>query len=164
MPLPRGRDLEMIRQHLDGIPRHPLPDGYVLERWQPGDEENWLRIHRIADSYNDFTEESFRRHYGFIDTEWARRILFLRVAGGGPTVGTAGAWWNDNWRGGSWGRLHWVAIVPGHQGRGLARPLISTALHRLRELGHQRAYLDTNSVRPVAIRLYEEFGFAEAEP
>ncbi len=168
MALERGRDMYMVRPDLENLPDYPLPDGYVLDSWRPGDDHEWLRIHLLADYYNDFTEDTFRATYGIDDRLWAERIFLLRVRGG-PTIGTAAAWWDDNWQGRaggpeSWGQVHWVAIVPSHQGRGLARPLISATLHRLRDLGHTRAFLSTNSVRENAIRLYESFGFAETEP
>jgi len=161
MALPRGRDVAMTLEHPGAIPHHPLPDGFVIETWQPGDEEHWLRIHRIADHYNDFDEGTFQAQYGIDDREWARCILFLRVRGG-ATIGTSGAWWKDNWRGGHWGQVHWVAILPGYHGLGLGRALVSATLEKLQQLGHDRFYLSTNTVRANAIRLYESFGFEEA--
>jgi len=59
-----------------------------------------------------------------------------------------------------YGRVHWVAIVPEMQGKGLSKPMLSVVLDRLRELGHGRAYLTTNTVRTAAINLYLKFGFA----
>jgi len=150
----------MVCDDLNGMPEAVLPPGIILDTWRAGDDAEWLRIHLLSDFYNDFTHETFHRQYGHDDREWARRLLFLRVIDG-PTIGTAGAWFNDAWRGESWGRLHWVAIIPAYQGRGLARPLVGAALQRIRDLGHTRAYLTTNSVRPLAIRLYETFGFRE---
>jgi GNAT superfamily N-acetyltransferase len=150
----------MVCNDLQGVSEAVFPSGIVLDTWRPGDEEEWLRIHLLSDFYNDFTSETFCRQYGHDEREWARRLLFLRVIDG-PTIGTAGAWFHDNWRGESWGRLHWVAIIPEYQGRGLARPMVGAALQRIRDLGHTRAYLTTNSVRALAIRLYETFGFHE---
>ena len=42
---------------------------------------------------------------------------------------------------------------------GLAKPLMTVVCNRLRELGHQRAYLTTATIRIPAIRLYLKFGF-----
>ena len=61
--------------------------------------------------------------------------------------GTTTAWYNEDYRGLPFGRVHWVAIVPEMQGRGLAKPIMSAVCHRLRELGHGRAYLTTTTVR-----------------
>jgi GNAT superfamily N-acetyltransferase len=57
------------------------------------------------------------------------------------------------------GRVHWMAILPEFQGRGLGKALLSTICHRLRELGHERAYLHTSAARIPAIKLYLKFGF-----
>ena len=56
-------------------------------------------------------------------------------------------------------RVHWVAIVPDHQGKGLAKPLLTAICNRLVEIGHDRAYLTTNTVRLPAINLYLAYGF-----
>ena len=55
--------------------------------------------------------------------------------------------------------VHWVAILPGFMGQGLGRPLVAAVLHRLHELGHYRVFLDTDSGRVPAIRLYMKLGF-----
>jgi len=49
--------------------------------------------------------------------------------------------------------------VPRMQGRGLSKPFLSIVLKRMRELGHDRACLVTQTVRIPAINLYRKFGF-----
>ena len=63
------------------------------------------------------------------------------------------------YKGLAWGRIHWVAIVPEFQGRGLAKPLLTAVMNRMVELGHQRARLATATQRLPAINLYLKFGF-----
>ena len=53
-----------------------------------------------------------------------------------------------------------MAILPEFQGRGLGKALLATICRRLRELGHERAYLHTSAARMAAIQLYLQFGFA----
>ena len=77
----------------------------------------------------------------------------------GEVVGTATAWFNNNFEGARWGRVHWLAIIPEFQGRGLAKPLMTSICRRLRELGHQHVYLSTSNARHAAIGLYLRFGF-----
>jgi GNAT superfamily N-acetyltransferase len=74
-------------------------------------------------------------------------------------VGTITAWRNADYRSAAYGRVHWVAIVPAFQGRGLARPLLAACLRRLSELGYGGAYLTTSPPRLAAINLYLRFGF-----
>ena len=87
-----------------------------------------------------------------------QRQLYL-LEESGQVIGTGTAWFNDNFQGQRFGRIHWVALLPERQGRGLAKPLMSALCRRLRELGHTRAYLSTSSARVPAIRLYRQFGF-----
>jgi GNAT superfamily N-acetyltransferase len=80
----------------------------------------------------------------------------------GAPIGTATAWFDKQYRGQEWGRLHWVAILPAWQGRGLGRPLLSVACARLQALHPDRAYLRTAPQRLAAIHLYLAFGFVPA--
>ncbi|MFP4055364.1 MAG: GNAT family N-acetyltransferase [Candidatus Brocadiia bacterium] len=150
--------LEMIREHLGGIPPAPLPAPFAIRPYRPGDAATWLRLHRAADRYSRLTPRTFEEQFGTDEGLLARRQLYL-ADGHGEAIGTATAWFDDDYHGQPWGRIHWVAIVPDFQGRGLATPLLAAACRRLAELGHRRAYLDTATVRTAAVNLYLKFGF-----
>jgi GNAT superfamily N-acetyltransferase len=150
--------LTMIRPTLESLPEHPLPAGFGLRRYRPGDMDHWLLIHRLADRYNEVSASMFRAQFGDDDRLLAERQWYL-IDESGTAVGTATAWLDEHFQGGRWGRVHWVAIVPALQGRGLAKPLLSAVCRRLRELGHERAYLTTSAARLPAINLYLQFGF-----
>jgi ribosomal protein S18 acetylase RimI-like enzyme len=47
---------------------------------------------------------------------------------------------------------------------GLARGVMTAAMNRLVELGHERAMLVTQARREVAIRTYLRFGFRVTDP
>jgi ribosomal protein S18 acetylase RimI-like enzyme len=148
----------MVRQHLEEIPDFPLPAGFSLRWYQPGDEEHWVRIHLAADDENEITPTLFQRAFGSNAAPLASRQCYL-VAPGGAVIGTATAWFDDNFEGARFGRVHYVALLPEYQGRGLAKPLMTAVCQRLRELGHDRAYLVTASSRVRALKLYARFGF-----
>lgn len=59
------------------------------------------------------------------------------------------------------GLIHWVAIDPEFQGRGLSKPLLAAVLRSLGPAGLKctTATLGTGSGRPQAIPLYLSFGF-----
>jgi ribosomal protein S18 acetylase RimI-like enzyme len=149
----------MIRRSLAGIPQHPLPAGFAIRWWRPGDRETWVRIHALAEKFVPATAAVYDAQFGGNDRELARRQAFL-VDATGRAIGTGTAWFDDDYRGQRFGRVHWVAIVPAYQGRGLSKPLLTTVCTRLRELGHERAFLTTNTARVAAIALYQSFGFA----
>lgn len=148
----------MVRHNLDNIPHYDLPAGYMLRRYQPGDEAVWRQIQVAADQYNDITPELFLREFGVDIDRLAERQLYLGDPGG-QLIGTATAWLDAYYQDPAYGRIHWVAIVPAWQGQGLAKPLMTAICRRLKGLGHQRAYLTTASVRIPAINLYLQFGF-----
>lgn len=131
---------------------------YRLRSYHPGDETAWLAIHRAADPYNRFLPETFDRQFGERRDELPRRQVYLLNPAGTP-VGTATAWYGDPGPRTLTGRVHWVAIVPEEQGRGLAKPLLSAVCQRLLALGHRQAYLTTSIVRIPAINLYFAYGF-----
>src|SRR5205823_14626142 len=93
----------------------------------------------------------------------AQRQCYL-IDQAGKVIGTATAWFNDDFDGRRTGRVHWVAIVPEYQRRGLSKPLMTAVCHRLRELGHDRAYLVTAPALRPAINLYRRFGFVPLIP
>ena len=148
----------MSRPHLDNVPAFALPKEFSLRWHQPGDEQHWLDIHLAADKYNPITPELFSREFGEAHDVLKHRQCFLLDANQKP-VATATAWFNDNFNGGSYGRVHWIAVVPAHQRRGLGKALMTIVCCRLRALGHLHAYLTTSTARIPAIKLYRGFGF-----
>ena len=150
--------ISMIREELGGIPNHTLPPAFSFKWYQPGDEQCWLRIQQSADQYNQISLDLFRQQFGDDAETLGRRQCFI-LNGERQSIGTATAWFDPNYRGQEWGRVHWVAIVPEMQGQGLANPLMTVVCQRLRKLGHERAYLTTAPERIPAVNLYLKFGF-----
>jgi GNAT superfamily N-acetyltransferase len=143
---------------LDSAPAHALPPGFSLRTYRPGDEKAWAGIWQRADEFGAVAADSFKQEFGSDAAALGERMFFLFDAGG-DAVGTASAWYPDDAHGPGAGRVHWVAIVPQRQGRGLSRPLLAVVLTRMKELGCRSAFLETQTVRVAAIRLYMEFGF-----
>lgn len=148
----------MIRRDLEGIPEYPLPPGFSLRRYRPGDEAEWVRVQTLAERYVQISLDLFRREFGTDPVPLSERMLFLTDSQG-EAIGTATAWFDPSFQGRLFGRVHWVAVVPQFQGRGLARPLLAGVCQRLRDLGHTNAYLITSSARIPALNLYRKFGF-----
>ncbi|MBW7937662.1 MAG: GNAT family N-acetyltransferase [Candidatus Omnitrophica bacterium] len=151
-------ELLMIRPHLAEIPQHQLPPGYLLRTFNDPDIRQWVRIHELADRFNSVTLDTFYNEFG-ADMGSLKERSFYLDAPDGATIGTATAWYNPSFEGADYGRVHWVAIVPEAQGKGLSRPLLTAVMNCL-QANHQRAYLATSSARLAAIRLYLEFGFS----
>ena len=154
----RDISVDMIRNNLDGIPRYPLPAGYSVHWYKPGDEELWLAIWVAAERHFAITPELFQREF-----EKGRELLgdrqFFLLDAAGSAIGTATAWFDESYHGRPFGRVHWVAIVPQIQGQGLSKSMMTITCERLRELGHARACLGTSTAKLAAINLYSSFGF-----
>jgi len=158
LPTGEGIAVSMVRESLALIPDWLLPATCAIRGYRLGDERTWTDVQLAAEKQLQIEAGLFRREFGADEGELERRQLFL-CDGSGRAIGTATAWYDNSYRGRRCGRVHWVAIVPEAQGRGLAKPLLAATLRRLAELGHQRAVLGTHSYRLPAISLYLKFGF-----
>lgn len=152
--LEQNISVAMVRPTLEGVAEFVLPEPYRWRWHEPGDEVHWVGLQRAADRFNVVTEAVFWEDFGRETAVIAQRLLYL-LDGDGHPVGTTAAWFDDN----TYGRVHWVAIHPDHQGKGLAKPLLAAVCQRLRQLGHQAARLDTSTARIPALNLYLSFGF-----
>jgi ribosomal protein S18 acetylase RimI-like enzyme len=154
----RGIDIMMVRDTLDGVPQHAPPEDYRLRLWEPGDGATWTRIWTAASRFGEITPETFRREFGADDDLLRERQFFLCDARG-RAVGTATAWRVKPEDEPTRGLVHWVAVVPELQGRGLAKALMTAVCNRLRGLGYRGAQLITQEARVAAVGLYLAFGF-----
>ncbi len=153
--------LTMVRPDLEDLPEFAVPAPYSLRWYLPGDEGAWLAIQAPFYAPGTITPQLFGEQYHGDDAALRQRLCFLLDRAGTP-IGCGTAWSYDGYSDPSYGRVHWLALLPAYQGRGLGKPLLSTVCRRLRELGHTRAYLTTSRSRPIAVALYRRFGFVEA--
>jgi GNAT superfamily N-acetyltransferase len=161
-PIPPGHaDVTMVRPTLTHLPAWPLPAGYRLRTYRPGDEHAWVALHVDADLYNDVDLDTFARTYGGDMAALADRMFFAETLAG-ETVGSATAWWIDDWQGSSWGHVHWVVVARAHQGRGIMRGMMTAVLARMAR-SHTRAMMGTNTARTAAVKVYLDAGFTPWE-
>lgn len=154
----RNTKVLMKRDHFRGLPDYPLPTGYGSKWYEPGDEQAWYDIHRKAEKYAEISPGLHDQVFGTDAEVLGTRQCFLLNANHRP-IATATAWYEADFLGAPWGRLHWVAVIPRYQGQGLSKPLLTIVLTRMAELGHQHVFLRTSTARIPAIRLYQTFGF-----
>ncbi|NLL84768.1 MAG: GNAT family N-acetyltransferase [Lentisphaerae bacterium] len=159
-PSPQPADnyrIIMERPHLNDIPDIPFPEGFTIRPMKITDAGLWEDIWRDAEPFTTISDGLFMREFG-TDPAAITRRCFLIFAPNGCAVGTISSWYNRNYKGHDYGRIHWVAIRPVWQGKGLAKAALSFAL-KIMAQWHDRAYLITSSGRTAAIKLYEKFGF-----
>jgi len=148
----------MVAERLDAVARPPLPDGFSIRRYQPGDRETWTRIHAETGAYDPLPPDLFEQQFGTDEVALGSRQLFA-IDPSGRAVGTATAWMGDPAHGFPGGRLHWVAVIPAFQRRGIASALVGAVCTRFEELGEHAAYLTTGAENERAIALYTKLGF-----
>jgi len=153
--------VRMERANLQHLPHYDLPPGYWLRTMLPEEAPTWTEVQRDAERVIEVSDGLFMDEFGS-DLRAIEHRCFLLEAEGRRAVGTISAWYTADYNrtGANWGRLHWFAIRPSHQGRGLARPMISYVLERFAAWGHPAAWLATSTSRLPALKLYLDFGFA----
>ena len=149
--------VRMRREHMENIPQFPVPDGFAIRNYRPNEGPIWTRIQRAAEPYMEIDEGLFDHEFQRDLPAMVDRCFFLTTEAG-EEIGTITAWWQPDMGGEVWGQIHWVAIHPDYQGRGLSKPMMSLAMARLKE-SYKRCFLDTSTGRIAAIKLYLDFGF-----
>lgn len=150
--------LKMKREDLHAIPEFALPAEYSFKYYESGFEQAWLDIHLLADQYHQFDKVLYDSSFGRDKELIQQRQMFI-INKAGRAIGTASAWFVGDDPKTRTGLVHWVAIIPEEQGKGLAKPLMTAICRRLKELGHTEVELNTHSLRLPAIQLYLKFGF-----
>src|ERR1043165_6499032 len=156
--------LKMARASLDDLPTFALPTGFSLRWYQPGDEAHWRRIHLAAERFLEISPEFFCQQFGGAETERGlqsaspperkdplnsallhQRQCYL-LDPRGEFIGTGTAWFGEGERA-EGGRVHWMAIVPEFQARGLGKALMSAICQRLRDLVNSSARAQRGSAK-----------------
>ena len=161
----------MTRENAEHIPEYPLPQGYHFATFTPDDEARWVQLQ--AEVTHVESEEQgkqiFREEFlqapegvpcescpGYEDV--VKRTVQVKDAAGN-LVGVGILWMGDIF-GEVWPRVHWVAVHPEHQGKGLAKCILARMLELYRELGcNAPIYLTTQTKTYRAVRIYAQMGF-----
>lgn len=150
----------MVRDNLDNIPQRSLPDGYSIRTFKRGEGPVWAEIGAAAGNFTSLeaAQEQFNKEFAEPVEDMESRCFFLVENESNRAVGTAMAWYDPDFDGEPYGRVHWVSIVPEFQGKGLAKPLMSVVLNRLAQ-SHTKATLGTQTFRRAAVKLYLDLDF-----
>lgn len=148
----------MIHHNLLSAPYFPLSLGYSMRFYREGDVQTWVRIQQAAEPFFVPTAGMFAKYMPGDTAYLAARVMFI-VDPTGTDVGTITAWNDRVFHYDDIGQIHWVAIIPAAQGRGLSKAMLSAACNTLRARGYTKAVLETNTRRIPALNLYLQFGF-----
>jgi len=151
-------EVMMVRDNLSSFPEYKLPEGYSFRLYEIGDYKAWVRIHLEAEPYHHVDQQLFEREFGTDEKLLGDRQYFV-CDRQGKEVATATAWFNDDLVGKNYGRIHWVAVSPDYQGKGLAKALTARLCKCFIELNHSKALVTTENFRLNAIHIYRKYGF-----
>jgi beta-glucuronidase len=156
-PTEAGYAVAMVRPNLANLPEIPFPNGFTIRPLQPDEGALWTDIQRDAEPFFPIGNNLFQQEFGK-DLAALTWRSYLVTTDRGVGVGVISAWYNRAYHGQDYGQIHWVAIRPAYQGRGLAKAMLSYALRQMSQW-HERAMLFTQTRRLPAIRLYLDAGF-----
>jgi beta-glucuronidase len=149
--------VRMVRSHMRDIPQASFPIGFSIRTMRPDEGPLWTDVQRDAERMFSISDDLFDREFGH-DPQGIARRCFLIVNEHGAAVGTLSAWYSRDEEGKESGQIHWVAVRPAYQGKGLARAGLAYAMNKLAEW-HGSAWLGTSTSRLPALKLYLDFGF-----
>ncbi len=154
---PSGREVYMVRRHMDDIPQRSFPAGFRARPMRPDDGGLWADIWRDADDYGPIPPELFHEAFGD-DPAALRWRGFIIEDERELAVATITAWYDRTYQGEEYGQIHWVAVRRAYWGRGLGKAMMTHTLNAMAQW-HERAYLGTQTRRLAAIKVYLDFGF-----
>ena len=142
------------------VEKYHILDEFYIRNYEKGEEELWAKVETAANEFKTEKEavEHFEKEFGLYKNEMQERCFFVVHKKSGSVIGTSTAWYNDNFKGLKYGRVHWVGIHPDFQGKKLAKPMLAAVMMRLAEY-HDKAYLTSQTTSYKAINMYLDFGF-----
>lgn len=153
-------DLLMKRDAGAPLLEAKLPEGFSIRHYIPGDEVYWAEIETSVGEFNREMDALlyFQKTFLSCTGEAERRCLFICSPEGVP-VGTFTIWWlytgkhREPW-------VHWIAVRPEYQGKGLAKALFAEGMKLACSIeGDRDMYLHTQTWSWKAVRLYLKAGF-----
>lgn len=154
-------EIWMCRERELPVAEKALPEGFHFKLYQEGDELEWAAIETAVSEFDDETKAIayFNEKFAPFIRELKQRMLFVTDPAG-EKVGTCSAWWKETPDGIRHPLVHWVAVKPGYQGKGLAKAMMTQTLKMLQNLETTSPiYLHTQTWSHPAIRLYQKLGF-----
>jgi len=117
----------MVRDNLENIPQHKMPDGFSIRNFRAGEGSVWARVGAAAGTLAsvEIAQNRFNEEFAGPVADMESRCFFVVHDESAEVVGTAMAWYAPEFvPGENYGRVHWVSIIPEFQGKGLAKPMM----------------------------------------
>ena len=153
----RDESITMARPNFRNLPEAAPPTGYRIRSLRADEVPKWTEVQRASEPLIDINDGLFHREFG-TDASQIQQRCFAVVTDAGEMVGVVSGWHSPESHHPDAGRIHWLAVLPKHRRRGLARALVG---HAMREMArwHETVWLSTSTSRLGALRLYLDVGF-----
>ncbi len=128
-----------------------------IRNYNDGDEIHWAKIeYAVGDFINvESAKQYFTEHY---KTDDIYERCFFAEDNNKNVVGTCIAWY-DKKDDGIVSSLHWLAVLPEYQNKGIGKALMNTVMNYYKSNNLFPVYLHTQPWSYRAISLYNTFGF-----
>ena len=135
-----------------------MPDGFTVRSCRPGELGIWKAMPfasaEEAAEYDAFMTDFFETVYGGREDAFFAKTLFVCDRHDKP-IATCLLWKAYD----EFNSIHWFKVLPGYEGRGIGRALLSIIMRDLTAADYP-VYLHTQPGSFRAIKLYSDFGFA----
>ena len=155
------RDIVMIMDAKRAMEIKPpvLLDGYNFRFFESeSDIENWCKIETSVGEFDSYEDAYKHFQYEFSPhiNELKKRCIFILDKNNQP-IGTSTGWFSNldikN-------HLHWIAVCPEHQGKGLGKAVSQMAVTVCTKHNPNEAiWLGTQTGSYVAVTIYNKLGF-----
>jgi ribosomal protein S18 acetylase RimI-like enzyme len=139
-------------------PPQTLPSGLQIRSLNPASEiQAYVDMHREVFQSESMTHDWRARATRMAD--YRNDLDLVLVSGDGVLCGFCVAWLRQQTNGERIGQIEPLGVREAFRGNKLSRALMSDAIRRLRALGAQRIYVETDRQRDAAMAAYEAQGF-----
>jgi len=148
----------MARSGHEEIPRYPLPAGFTLRLLAGESEvETYVALHRAVFQTKNMTVEWRKRT--LIHPDYIPELDIVVVAPDGRLAAFCIGWLDKSPGGENIGQIEPLGCHSDFRRYALGRVALCEILRRLQQLGAGQIFVETDSYRNTAFRLYESVGF-----
>ena len=142
-------------------PRFELPEGYTLRPYEPGMEKDWAAL-QVSVEQMDTEEQAiaqFNEEFlGDMET-FKMRSAFI-YGPNGKLAASGVLWYGYHFGPRRSTRLHWIAVAPEEQGKGLCKALMTILFDAYHTCGKTHGiYVTSQTWSYKALNIYRQFGF-----
>ncbi|MDD5190473.1 MAG: GNAT family N-acetyltransferase [Dehalococcoidales bacterium] len=154
--------LGVLMEKLDTgkYPNYGLPSGFTFVRYEAGFEHAWSQLQYGLGQTNSLSEAEQIFQDEFLSNPEAllKKCVFVQDSIG--NIVASASLWRGNHFGKELQRVHWVGVLEQHQGKGIAKALLTRIFDIYRGMGFSDyIYLTSQTWSYPAINIYLSFGF-----